>query len=63
LRVSTHLAGELRPQDSGARLQWDAERLDRQLEVTDRRIDQLVCELHGLTDEEIQIVEAATWRE
>lgn len=33
--------------------------LRRQLEATDREIDQLVYELYGLTDEEIRIVEEA----
>ena len=32
--------------------------IQRQIELTDRRIDQLVYELYGLTDEEIKIVEA-----
>ena len=32
----------------------------RQVEATDRQIDQLVYELYGLTDEEIRIVEEAT---
>ena len=36
--------------------------LQRQIETTDRRIDQLVYELYGLTDEEIAIVEEATAR-
>jgi Eco57I restriction-modification methylase len=31
--------------------------LERQIEVTDRQIDQLVYELYGLTEEEIKIVE------
>jgi hypothetical protein len=31
--------------------------LQRQIEATDRQIDQLVYELYGLTDEEIKIVE------
>ena len=31
-----------------------------QIETTDRRIDQLVYDLYGLTTEEIQIVEEAT---
>ena len=31
--------------------------LQRQIETTDRQIDQLVYELYGLTDEEIKIVE------
>jgi len=30
------------------------------VEATDRQIDQLVCELYGLSEEEIQIVEEAT---
>ena len=34
--------------------------LQRQIETTDRQIDQLVYELYGLTDEEIKIVEEAT---
>ena len=34
--------------------------IQRQIEVTDRQIDQLVYELYGLTDEEILIVEEAT---
>lgn len=32
--------------------------LQRQIDVTDRQIDRLVCELNGLTDDEIAIVEA-----
>ena len=31
--------------------------IQRQIELTDRQIDQLVYELYGLTDEEIKIVE------
>ncbi len=34
--------------------------IERQIEATDRQIDRLVCELYGLTDEEIAIVEEAT---
>ena len=34
--------------------------LQRQLDATDRQIDQLVYELYGLTDDEIKIVEEAT---
>jgi restriction endonuclease S subunit len=33
--------------------------LQRQIDATDRQIDQLVYELYGLTDAEIKIVEAA----
>ena len=32
--------------------------LQRQIDATDRQIDQLVHELYGLTEEEIKIVEA-----
>jgi hypothetical protein len=34
--------------------------LQRQIEATDRQIDQLVYQLYGLTDAEIALVEAAT---
>ena len=34
--------------------------IQRQIELTDRQIDQFVYELYGLTDEEIRIVEEAT---
>jgi hypothetical protein len=32
--------------------------ISRRIEATDRQIDSLVYELYGLTDEEIEIVEA-----
>jgi len=35
----------------------------RQIDATDRKIDQLVYELYGLTDKEIKIVEEATTQE
>jgi len=34
--------------------------IERQIDATDRRIDQLVYKLYGLTDEEIRIIEEAT---
>lgn len=34
--------------------------IQREIDATDRRIDQLVYELYGLTDDEIPIVEDAT---
>ena len=34
--------------------------IQRQIDATDKRIDQLVYELYGLTDTEIKIVEEAT---
>lgn len=38
-------------------VEW-AEELDEQIERTDALIDDMVYELYGLTDEEIEIVEA-----
>lgn len=34
--------------------------LQRQIEATDKQIDQLVYQLYGLTDDEIKIVEETT---
>ena len=34
--------------------------IQRQIDATDKQIDQLVYELYGLTDEEIRIVEEVT---
>ena len=34
--------------------------LQRQIDATDRQIDQLVYQLYGLTADEIAVVEAAT---
>ncbi len=47
----------LHHQLSEARMPQAQTMLDRQIEMTDRQIDQLVYELYGLTDAEIQIVE------
>jgi hypothetical protein len=38
----------------------EKERLERQIQVTDRAIDSLVYDLYGLNDEEIKIVEGAS---
>jgi hypothetical protein len=38
----------------------DKTRLQREIDVTDRQIDQLVYELYGLTEKEITVVEEAT---
>ena len=43
-----------------AKTAHDKEVLQRQIDATDRQIDQLVYELYNLTDEEIRIVEEAT---
>jgi len=34
--------------------------VERQVEATDRQIDQLVYELYGFTDDEIRLIEEAT---
>ena len=47
---------------AGAKLARERTVIGHQIEATDRRIDRLVYELYGLTDEEIDIVEAATAR-
>lgn len=39
------------------RMPGDKERQQREIESTDRAIDQLVYELYGLTEEEVRIVE------
>ena len=48
---------ELHKQLAIAKNPNDKTRLERQIEATDRQIDQLVYELYGLTEEEIKIVE------
>jgi len=47
----------LHKQSAAARLPDEKERLERQIQATDRQIDTLVYELYGLTAEEINIVE------
>ena len=42
---------------TAARTGHEKETLQRQIDATDRKIDELVYELYGLTDEEIRIVE------
>jgi hypothetical protein len=44
---------------SAAKTPQERSVLQRQIDATDRQIDQLVYELYGLTDAEIRIVEAA----
>ena len=45
---------------AAARTPTDKTAPGRQIDATDRQIDQLVYELYGLTDDEIRIVEEAT---
>jgi hypothetical protein len=47
---------------AGARIGRERIMIGHQIEATDRQIDRLVCELYGLTDDEIRIVEEATAR-
>lgn len=45
-----------------AKTPTDKTAIQRQIDATDRQIDQLVYQLYGLTDDEIKIVEEATQR-
>ena len=48
---------ELHKRLAAAKSDADKQRLQRAIAATDKKIDALVCELYGLTDEEIKIVE------
>jgi hypothetical protein len=50
----------LHDQLNSAQTPTDKTAIQRQINATDRQIDQLVYELYGLTDDEIKIVEEAT---
>jgi hypothetical protein len=45
---------------NNAKLPQEKNLLQRQIETTDKQIDQLVYELYDLTEEEIKIVESET---
>ena len=47
----------LHKQSAAAKLPDEKERLQRQIDITDKQIDKLVYELYGLSEEEIKIVE------
>lgn len=47
-------------QTASARTAHEKDALQRQIDATDSRIDRLVYELYGLTEDEIRIVEEAT---
>jgi hypothetical protein len=51
---------ELRVRERGARTSHERTAIQRQIEATDRKIDHLVYELYGLTDDDIRVVEEAT---
>ncbi|MBA2441384.1 MAG: Eco57I restriction-modification methylase domain-containing protein [Rubrobacter sp.] len=53
---------ELHERLGEARIERERTVIGHQISATDRRIDRLVYELYGLTDEEIRIVEEATAR-
>ena len=48
---------ELHKQLTSAKTDHDKAVIQRQIDATDRQIDQLVYELYGLTEEEIKIIE------
>jgi type I restriction-modification system DNA methylase subunit len=48
---------ELHKQSASAKTDHDKTVIQRQIDATDRQIDQLVCELYGLTEDEIKIME------
>jgi len=50
---------ELHKRLAEAKMRAAKELLQRQIDATDRQINQAVYEPHGLTDEEIRIVETA----
>ena len=50
----------LHKQLEAAKTPTDKTAIQRQIDATDRQIDQLVYELYSLTDDEIRIVEEAT---
>jgi len=47
-------------QSAAAKLPGEQERIQREIEMTDRQIDKLVYELYGLSEEEIRIVEGTS---
>jgi hypothetical protein len=47
----------LRKQLADTRTSHEKMLLQRQIEATDKQIDRLVCELYGLTEDEIEILE------
>jgi len=48
---------KLNQERSSAKLPSQREQLQRTIEHTERKIDELVYELYGLTEEEIEIIE------
>jgi DNA-binding protein H-NS len=50
---------KLHKQLTAAKTSHEKTAIQRQIDATDKQIDQLVYEFYGLTDEEIRIVEEA----
>ncbi len=50
---------ELHKRLAAAKSDADKKRIRRAVAATDRKIDELVYELYGLTDEEIKVVESS----
>jgi len=48
---------DLHKQLPRAKTPHESEALQRQIAATDRQIDELVCELYGLTEDETRLVE------
>ena len=48
---------KLQKKHHGARMERDKELYEWQIKIVDAQIDKLVCELYGLTEEEIEIME------
>jgi len=53
---------DLHKQLAAAKTPHEKDVIQRQIDATDRTIDNLVYDLYGLTDDEIKIVEEATAR-
>jgi len=49
---------ELQKKHHGVRMEQDKELYERQIKIVDAQINQLVYDLYGLTDEEIEVAEA-----
>lgn len=47
----------LHKQLSAAKTSYEKTAIQRQIDTTDKQIDQLVYELYGLTEEEVHIIE------
>jgi hypothetical protein len=48
---------ELQKKHHDVRMEQDNELYERQINIVDAQIDELVYELYGLTEEEIEIIE------